>query len=454
MTSLKNYLLKFKSILVAFLADERYRRILYTGSSSLFLRLVTIGISFITVPLTLTYLGNERYGLWMSLSSVLALMGFADFGLGNSLLNAISKSKGRSSIVEAQVAVSSTFFLLLVISLCFLVLLFFSYPFLDVSSLLKLTTPIAVDEANATFMVIFVAVLMNMPLGIIQRIYEGYQEGFTYQIFLLIGTIVGFLFLVFLIHQKAGLPLLVLSYSMGNVIASIIGAVHLFCFKRKTLVPKLRLFDFTVGKAAVRTGGIFLLLQAFSFLNLSSDNIIIAHTVGTSFIPDFEIPKKMFSISLMLVYFISPLWPAFAEAMEKKDFSWARKTLYNMLLYTFIIGAVATLPLLVFGKDLIILWVGSNYTPSYFLLTGFYLFTIVANFGGVMASFFNSGNFLKKQLLLVSVATFATVICKVVFIKYLGIEWLIWANVICFTIFFIVPSLKLTKRFFLTVEKK
>ena len=447
---MKKYYLRSKAILTSFLADERYKRILFTGSSSLILRFITIGISLITVPLTLKYLGDERYGLWMSLSSVLALMAFADFGLGNSLLNAISKANGRSNIKEAQVAVSSTFFLLLGISLSLLTILYFTYPHLNMGSILKLSTATAEREANMTFIVIFGAVLINMPLGIIQRIYEGYQEGFTYQLFLLIGTIAGFFLLVFFIHLKAGLPLLVLSYSMGNVIASILGAIHLFNYKRKALLPRLRWFDLKEGKLAIKTGGIFLLLQLFSFLNLSSDNIIIAHTVGTSSIPQFEIAKKLFSISLMLVYFIAPLWPAFTEAMEKKDFAWAQKTLFNMLKYTFLIGAVATLPLVLFGKYIITLWVGPDYIPSYFLLIGFYLFTIVANFGGVMASFFNSGAFLKKQLLLVSIATTTTVVCKILFIQYFGVDWLIWANVICFTTFFILPSLQLTRRFFAT----
>lgn len=431
--------------------DERYRKIIYTGSSSLFLRLSTVLLSFISVPLTLKYLGDDRYGLWLSLSSILALMTFADFGLGNSLLNSISKSKGRSDIEEAKKAVSSTFFILLSISIFLLVLLFFTYQYLNLDYLLNLKVYSVRSEAKSTFAVLSLVILINMPLGIIQRIYEGYQEGFTYQIFLLIGTLIGFVCLIVFIKLKQGLPELVLSLSMGNVIASLIGAIHLFRWKRKELLPKLKYFELNEAKNMLKTGGIFVLLQLFSFLNLTSDNIIIAHSIGTSSIPHFEIVKKLFSVSMMLVFFISPLWPAFAEAMVKKEFDWAKKTLYSMLKYCLILSAVATLPLLIFGKFFIKLWVGTVYIPSWFLLLGFYFFTIIANFGGIMASFFNSGIFLKKQLLLVSIATISTLICKVVFINFLGIDWLIWANVICFSLFFILPSLNLTKKFFKNV---
>jgi O-antigen/teichoic acid export membrane protein len=398
--------------------------------------------------MTLKYLGDDRYGLWLSLSSILALMAFADFGLGNSLLNSISRSKGRSDIEDAKKAVSSTFFVLLAISIFLLILLNFTHQYLNLDYLLNLQLNSVRSEAKDTFVVLAVIILVNMPLGIIQRIYEGYQEGFTYQIFLLFGTLIGFLCLIIFIKLKLGLPELVLSLSMGNVIASLIGAVHLFMWKRKELLPRLKYFELDEAKNMMKTGGIFVLLQLFSFLNLTSDNIIIAHSIGTSSIPHFEIVKKLFSVSMMLVFFISPLWPAFAEAMVKKEFDWAKKTLYSMLKYCLILTALATLPLLLFGKFFIELWVGSSYMPSWFLLFGFYFFTLIANFGGIMASFFNSGMFLKKQLILVSIATISTLICKVLFINFLGIDWLIWANVICFSLFFILPSLNLTKKFF------
>ena len=90
-------------------SHERYRRILLTGGSTFIVKMFTAIINLITVPLTVNYLGAERYGLWMAISSVMALMSFADFGLGNGLLNAVSKAHGRNNRDEAQVAVSSTF---------------------------------------------------------------------------------------------------------------------------------------------------------------------------------------------------------------------------------------------------------------------------------------------------------------------------------------------------------
>lgn len=442
------YVNRIKSKAQLIFDDVRYKKIIYTGSSSLFVRLATIVFSLISIPITLNYLGDARYGLWISLSSVIAIMGFADFGLGNSLLNSISKYKASSDIEGACKAVSSTFYVLFSISIFLLLILFFTYEKINLDILLNIKGDLIRSEAKSTFTVLVIVMLVGMPLGVVQRIYEGYQEGYSYQIFLLFGSIIGFCCLIIFIKLKLGLPELILSLTMGNFIASLIGVFHLFCFKRKELLPRLKYFELSEAKTMLSAGGIFVLLQLFSFLNLTSDYFIMAHTVGVSSIPRFEIVRKLFSVSMMLVFFISPLWPAFAEAIEKKDFIWARQTLKRVLKYSLVLSAVATFPMLVFGQYLVKVWVGAEYIPSMFLLLGFYLFTIIANFGGIMASFFNSGIFLKKQLLFVSIATISTLFCKVLFIRILGVDWLIWANVICFSITFIIPSLYLTQIFF------
>jgi len=91
-------------------SNERYRRILLTALMTGIVKVVSVIINLFTVPLTLKYLGSERYGLWMSISSILSLISFADLGLGNGLLNSIAQANARNKIKQAKVAITSTFF--------------------------------------------------------------------------------------------------------------------------------------------------------------------------------------------------------------------------------------------------------------------------------------------------------------------------------------------------------
>ena len=71
----------------------RFRRVGLTTASSIAARGISFATSLITVPLTLHYLGAERYGLWATLSSIIALASFADLGLVNGLLNALASAQ-------------------------------------------------------------------------------------------------------------------------------------------------------------------------------------------------------------------------------------------------------------------------------------------------------------------------------------------------------------------------
>ena len=56
---------------------ERYRRIAWSTLLSTVARLVGLATSFISVPLVVGYLGSERYGMWLTMSSLVAALGRA-----------------------------------------------------------------------------------------------------------------------------------------------------------------------------------------------------------------------------------------------------------------------------------------------------------------------------------------------------------------------------------------
>jgi O-antigen/teichoic acid export membrane protein len=185
------------------------------------------------VPLTVNYLGAERCGLWMAISSIMALMSFADLGLGNGLLNAISKAHGRKNIQEAQKAVSSTFYMLLLISLAFLTIFLIIYPFVSWKDIFNAQSELAIEESGPTMFVLVVTFLINMPLGVVQRIQDGYQEGFKFQIWLIVGSLISLLSLLLCIYFETGLPWLVFAFSSGQLISTSLNGMILFIKQRK-----------------------------------------------------------------------------------------------------------------------------------------------------------------------------------------------------------------------------
>src|SRR5689334_22756939 len=93
-------------------AQERHRRVALSTLASVAAKIISVGTALISVPLALNYLGAERYGMWMTMSSLVAMLSFADFGIGNGVVNAVANAHGRDQIVEIRNYISSGFFVL------------------------------------------------------------------------------------------------------------------------------------------------------------------------------------------------------------------------------------------------------------------------------------------------------------------------------------------------------
>ena len=66
-------------------------------------KVASIIANLVTVPLILNYLGAEQYGVWITITSVFLILGVADFGIGNGLLN----MKRRASDLRGEFSVQS-----------------------------------------------------------------------------------------------------------------------------------------------------------------------------------------------------------------------------------------------------------------------------------------------------------------------------------------------------------
>lgn len=424
-------------------SKERYRRVVLTAGGAFVYKVITILTGLISVPLTVKYLGTERYGLWMTISSTISFLTFADLGIGNGLLNAVSKSHGMDDRADAVQSVSSAFFMFLGIAF-FLFLIFIGiYSCVPWQRIFNVTSDVAVRESGPAMAVLIIVFLINMPLGIIQRIQMGYQEGYKNQLWLSGGAVFGLAGVLAAIYFQAGLPWLVLAISGGPLLATLLNGFFLFTFSRPWLFPRWKYFNLLSSKELIKVGLIFFLLQFFTLLGGSIDNIIIAQALGAAAVAGYDITKKLFMLTQINQFIIQPLWPAFGEAMARKNYKWARRTLIRTLKFSLITGALVALPLLMFGKPIISFWVGPELVPSFSLLIGFFFWVFLVNYGGTMSVFLNSGSLVGKQCVFIGAAAIVSVILQVSLCSVWGVAGVIWATLIGYGVFYTIPAYRL-----------
>lgn len=424
-------------------SDERHRRILLTSGSALAARVVSGIAALITVPLTVSYLGAERYGLWMTISSLIALLGFADFGMGNGLLTSISAAHGRGDRDASRRNVSSAFFMLTGVAGAIALAFTLCYPWLDWGRVFNVSFPEAKREAGPTAAVLAAFLCLNMPLGIVQRVQQGYQEGFASNLWGVAGNVLSLVWLLAAIALRAGLPWLVLAMSAGPLVSVLLNWLVFFGRSRRWLLPRYRFVDRRTAIELAGSGSLFFVLSVCALIASSSDNLVIAHVIGPSAVAKYAITQKVFVTLAFAQYFIAPLWPAFGEAIAKKDFAWAHRTLRRAIALSLWVGVLTAIPLLLFGRQMISWWVGPAMAPSIALLLGFSGWLLLAGYGGVMSTFLNSGTLLRKQVRFYVAAAATAVLLKIVLAYAWGIEGVIIGTVAGWTLVYVFPSARL-----------
>jgi O-antigen/teichoic acid export membrane protein len=107
------------------LGHSRSRNIKKNIFASFLLKGSSIVIGFLIVPICLGYIDKTRYGVWLTVSSILGWFSFFEVGLGTGLRNKLAESFAVKDYAKARIYVSTTYFIIttfaILISIIFLI---------------------------------------------------------------------------------------------------------------------------------------------------------------------------------------------------------------------------------------------------------------------------------------------------------------------------------------------
>ena len=432
------FLLRSDNLLNLDDSERRERKIVLSGISNLIARGVQIGVALLSVPLTINYLGTERYGMMMTFMSFVGLLSFADLGLGIGLQNSIPSSIATEKIKEN---ISSTFFTLLGITIIFGLIFFIIYPNISWEKIVNVNSIVAIKESHYSILVLMSAFCIGLPFSIIQKVNTGYQRSYINSGWQLLGNITSLIILIIFIQLKLGTHFLIFAVYGTNIFFTIINWVVFFVFQNIELFPKLKYFSSLSFKNIFHVGSVFFFLQIFTLVGNSSDSIIIAQYLGASAVAVYAVGFKLYQTLIIPVQvFLEPSWPALNEAMFNKDFDWVKKTIRRNFKFAIFFSIGLSTFLMVFGPLLIELWIGRTIEIPFEVFLAFSLLIFNANIGGAFCSILNTEKFLKPQLVLIIIANAVAIFLKVIIVNYFNIQGVILATIFTFTMLYYLPA--------------
>ncbi len=421
---------------------ERYRRALISGASAVFSRLIWIFTLLISVPLTVNYLGSERYGLWMTISSLIALLQFADLGIGYGLLSAVAEASGRDDDSAAKKYISSGFFYLLSFSLLIGIVFVFFYAFIPWGIVYNVSSSQALAEAGPATAVFAAIFLANIPISVVGKVQQGYQEGYRDSLWQTVGRILGLVLLLIVIWLQLGLPWLVLAAAGSPVFAQLANFIFHFYIKKPAIAPALSQIKKDSAAFVLRMGFLFFILQLVIAAAFAADTVVLAQIIGPKAVAIYTITFQAFLFVPTLVrVLLNPLWPAYGEATSRGDSEWVEKTFSRSIRASLLVTGLAALFLVFLGAKLIELWAGPEILPSTILLISLGINSILLyGWGDPVAMFLNGTGKVAFEVTWAVPMAIANVAISILLTQKIGISGVAWGTSISYFFLMVIPT--------------
>jgi len=351
-------------------------------------RVLAIGLSYLLVPLTISYLNIEQYGIWMTLLSVISWVAFFDIGIGNGMRNKLAEALAVNNIKLAKTYISTAYVAISFIAFIFFVILISILPFMPWNKIFN-TTLVSNTELLKVVSIVGFFFLFNFVLSLCNQIFCAYQQaslasmrGFLLNLFALIA-------IYFLIHYTSGrLFYLGICYGVSMVLSSLL-LIYYFYKKHKEVIPSIKYIDLSKIKEIASLGIKFFIIQIAVLVIFTTDNMIITQVLGPEQVTSYNVVFKLFSIiTITHGTIVAPLWSAYTDAYAKGDIRWIRNVLkkLNILMIPIIIAVII---LIIFARDIVNIWIGSNIKFPHLLVVFMGIYTVISvwnnNFGYILA---------------------------------------------------------------------
>lgn len=304
--------------------NERTLLIKRNVAFSFFLKMINICISLVIVPLTINYIDADRYGIWLTLSSLISWIAFFDIGVTHGFRNKFAEALAKGEITLAKKYVSTTYVTLASIFIplaCILCTLNF---FLNWSNILNISESYN-SELQWVFFIIILFFCLNLILSVVRLMLTATQRPAISFSFQTIGQLVSLIFIYILTqHSTPSIINLALCFSGIPCLVVIIASFAIFHNKRfKQYTPSLYYIDFSLNRNIIGLGIKFFFISLFMVLIFQFMNVIISRVKGPMEVTNYNIAYKYFNVLLMCsMIVLQPFWSSFTDAYTKKDYSW------------------------------------------------------------------------------------------------------------------------------------
>ena len=299
---------------------------------SFLLKGISILISLQIVPMTLNYINPTRYGIWITLSSIVAWLSYFDLGFSHGFRNRFAEAMAKNQIELAKEYVSTTYVLLATVFSSILLVALLINNYLNWSLILNIDSSYN-EELKRVVAVLLCFIGTDMVAKTFTTMLTADQKPALASLIYTGGQFLSFITIYLLVRFTTG-NLLYLAVAYTGVPCAFL-ILSSICFYRSNkyyaVAPTLKSVKWKLSDNILKLGGQFFGIMIAMLFVFQFTNIILSRILGPDSVTLYNVAYKYVSIvNMIAIIILTPIWSAFTDAYTKKDYQWMKTTVKKL----------------------------------------------------------------------------------------------------------------------------
>ena len=420
-------------------AEARRRTIVRTALSGVLTKvaafLPTLGIA----PLAVQHLGTERFGVLMTVLSLVAFLSIADMGIGGSLVTSISRAVGAGNNRRVRLLQANGLAAVMVISL----LVGVAAAVLALSNVGSLVFPhsaVPVQQEATRALAIFTFLFaLGLPTTLVTKIQLGLQKGHVANNWQTLAGLLNFAGGATACLLNASVPWIIAGLLTGTLSCGLANSIRQLTAD-STLRPALADVRRRVLSYILRESSFYLALQLIFVATYAVDTLIVARKLGAADASSYALVERLFSVvAVAISVFTGPLWAAYGEALGSGDQAWARRCLRVSIWRVLLAGSAIAGSVLLLISPLIALFGAGELKVPIGLAVAMAVWRVVEAVGGTFSVYLMASKAIRVVLFAGVITAAASLLAKVYGVTHFGPTILPVTTSACYVFLTLVP---------------
>ena len=440
----------FIKMLNVFLHSTNARSLLLKKNivSSFLLKMISFSISLLIVPMTINYVNPTKYGIWLTLSSIISWLSYFDLGFANGFRNRFTEARASGNNVLARQYVSTAYAVLSLLFLCVGLLATIVNRYIDWSAVLNIDD-VYREELRLTFGLLTCFFCIDVVAKIFTTMLTADQKPAVASLITTVGQVCALItiYLLTKLVSSGSLVSLAVTFSFVPCLVLILFSIVSFTLGRyKEMAPSVKYVQFGLTKKILSLGTQFFLIMVSMLFIYQCLSVIILRVLGAEAVTQYNVANRIFTIVYMACnIIIAPFWSAFTDAYVKLDYTWMR-AMVKKLEKVWLFGCIPLLVvLLVFSDFIYDVWIGESVDVPFALSVSMALYVMFQTVANIYMYLINGTSKVRVQLIVYASFALISVPMIVLSCHSFGIAGAVIVPALVYAIQAIVGKVQITK---------